>query len=1070
MLLSCLVGSAGATVSFRDISPDASTLYASGDAHGASGGRVNNLASVPGNNQIFYAASEWGGLWKTTDGGKVWIHLDAHVPAATWDVAVDPSNSQTVYATSLYDGRVNPRSGIEVSYDGGTTWTHPATAIPPPSFNCSSARRDEPSAFKIGIRPDAPQNVYIGTNCGVAITADSGATWTFVDPDAPNPASEIWSVVAQAGGPSGNGIVDACGAAGHFRSTDGGGTWQHHALPFALFNTGRCSLAVSPDEPDVIFVADDVNTRPTGIHSVWESDDGGQNWTELVGPRAYNSSPKRIPFVVTNKRSDSGGHKRFDLWYGEQDLWHTTCQTPTDPTGAGPRCSAVWTLVGATRIEDAGAHGDAGDLEFDRTAAVDACPVMFASDGGVYYRNPSDPDCQSPTFKQPDVSPHAIWLWGMAGANHPSDTVDLYMGLQDDGAWATTNAQDASPSWTDRLPSDSFSMVADTNRVVWFGDDDVTKLYVQAPGMTGAITSVATPNNESLIAFLFIPAVAQFGDKQYVVTTLVPSGSFPTHVYITNDITAGPVAWTQLGAATTPANICGVKVSVPPSDPTNPVFYVQAGGNCNRAFNDNTGDGLYKYAGTSPANAWQRIDTNDGMSGGIGIFDVDPGNPDRLYASNLAAAGPRMVFSTDGGLHWHQDGKLDQLMTGAGTFKYKNTLGPTNDYGFNATFLGYPQPSLVGFDPSDPNILVAGGRDSGLFITTNNAMNWHLLTDPIAPAVSGIPHISRPWFAHFQHDAASTLWLYIGTQGRGIWQIQIPSVDLSLVKSDGSPNPVAAGTDVGFTLTVANTSLTAAATDVVLNESTPLATTFQSIMSPPGWSCPTLPPVGGVGAIKCTKSLVPATETGVFTLTLHVPSNIPSGNVITNTASISSADPDPDLMNNAATGTADVITQADLMVAKTEKPPSVIPGNALTYTIVITNNGPSDAANVVLSDTVPTNTTFQHVFPATGWSCTTPPVGSGGTVTCTTTHLANGASATFLLSVRVNLSLNSDTKINNTVSVSSATADSTLSDDSSTAVAKAVVPVPMTGSFGLVMCMFGLLVLAVRTLCRRRGA
>src|SRR5262245_1566807 len=88
------------SVTFKDINPDSSTLYTT-DPDGSSGGRVNGLASIAGNNQVFYAASEWGGLFKTTDGGQTWSRLNKHLPVATWHVRVDPSNTNTVYATSL---------------------------------------------------------------------------------------------------------------------------------------------------------------------------------------------------------------------------------------------------------------------------------------------------------------------------------------------------------------------------------------------------------------------------------------------------------------------------------------------------------------------------------------------------------------------------------------------------------------------------------------------------------------------------------------------------------------------------------------------------------------------------------------------------------------------------------------------------------------------------------------------------------------------------------------------------------------------------------------------------------
>src|SRR5262249_29871169 len=51
--------------SFEDISPNNSDLDTNGSPNGASGGRVNGLASVPGTNTTFYAASEWGGIYKS---------------------------------------------------------------------------------------------------------------------------------------------------------------------------------------------------------------------------------------------------------------------------------------------------------------------------------------------------------------------------------------------------------------------------------------------------------------------------------------------------------------------------------------------------------------------------------------------------------------------------------------------------------------------------------------------------------------------------------------------------------------------------------------------------------------------------------------------------------------------------------------------------------------------------------------------------------------------------------------------------------------------------------------------
>lgn len=806
-----------AGVTIQDISPDKSTFYSPTSAFGASGGRVNGVASVPGSSKIFYAATEWGGLFKTVDGGINWFRLDRHLPVATWDVKVDPLNTNTVYATSFYDGRIDSLSGIQVSHDDGNTWAKPMTATPSPDnpgvFACSDDRRTEPSAFGIGIHPDLPNTVVVGTNCGVAISDDAGGSWRFVDPTPGisncfdgSDACDVWDVVVQPGGvgPGGNKnppIIDICGDDGHYRSTDGGQTWTGGLLPYQVglppvsFQGNRCSMAVSPDEPYVLFVADDAWRTYSNPHSIWESDDGGQTWTNLGNP--YNAinicpppngtgtrCPKRLPFLAANKRSDSGGQKRFDLWYGEQDLWRASCVTPISPSmGGSARCPSPTTWAGPFS-EGQGAHGDSGDVVFDGTKAVDACPMIYSSDGGVFYNTDLGTDCQNPDFMQPNRSPHALWLWGMAGSNQPGGAVALHFGVQDDGSWATPNALATPPSWSDGPTSDSFTRVADTNRVVWLGQDG---LHVQAPGLVGGPT-VNTPSNDSLVSFRFINAVDQFGDRRYVVITV------KSQVFITDDITASPVVWTELGAGSTPGNVCGVRASVDPANPSNPVSYIQAG-SCNASLFDNSGDQLWKYVGAASGGTWQRIDNQGGMMGGIGIFGVDPKNPNRIYASNLrspATGGPRMVFSNSGGSTWTNDSKLDAMMTGNTFFKYRTERGVTTDVGFAATFPGYPQPSLVAFDPEDPNIIVAGGRDSGLFLSTNGGQDWDLLTDPFDSGSSGIPHIPRPWFVHFYHDTPGAFWLFVGTQGRGVFRIRIKTP----VANAGGPYSTTEGANV----------------------------------------------------------------------------------------------------------------------------------------------------------------------------------------------------------------------------------------------------------------------------------
>jgi photosystem II stability/assembly factor-like uncharacterized protein len=734
-----------AKFTIKEINPDHSTLHDS-DPDGATGGRVNGLASVSGDNEAFYSASEWGGIYNSTDSGHTWFRLNRHLPTATWHVSVDPSEPRRIYATSFYDGRVNSLAGINVSTDGGDHWTHPPTAVPPPGL-CFDNRRLEPSAFGISVDRDNPRNVYIGTNCGLAISNDQGATWKFVAPlGIAGFADNVWDVVVHD-----KGIIDICGDDGHLRSTDGGVTWiSGTGLP-----SGLCSIAVSPFEANVLFVAVGVN--------VWESDDGGATWTNLGTPDYLPQG--RIPFVATNPRGGTTLGATFDLWYGDVRLYRDTCavggiglRCPMGRIPAPPALQPPPPGWNGPFTRTVGGHDDVGGLVFDTAATVDACPKLFASDGGVYFNTKdANPDCQTPAWQEPAITPHGLWLFAMGGAH---ELGGLYFGTQDNGIFATGNPGAASPTWNNVLCCDAFDVAPDPARVVFTQCCDNPKappnILVAGPGLVASV-KIKTPPPGNLPRWNFPDFIARFGDNQYIAVT--DSGAF-----ITTDITSNPVVWTQLGASSSPAGgFCAVKVAVSGGTPT---FYAQTA--C-------LGGQLWKYTGTAPGNTWRRVDNNSGLNGGFGVFAVHPRDPDRLYASNLGfLTGPQMVFSRDGGTTWSNDAKLDTMMTGNGTFKYQTQRGPTDFTGFN----GYPQPSLVAFDPDDPNLVVAGGIDSGVFISQDSGVSWQLATDPFDSGNSGVPHIPRPWFAYFDHESPGRVTVYIGTQGRGVWSINFESPQL----------------------------------------------------------------------------------------------------------------------------------------------------------------------------------------------------------------------------------------------------------------------------------------------------
>lgn len=132
------------------------------------------------------------------------------------------------------------------------------------------------------------------------------------------------------------------------------------------------------------------------------------------------------------------------------------------------------------------------------------------------------------------------------------------------------------------------------------------------------------------------------------------------------------------------------------------------------------------------------------------------------------------------------------------------------------------------------------------------------------------------------------------------------------------------------------------------------------------------------------------------------------------------------------------LRSADLRLAKSGSPNPVIAGTNLTYTINLTNDGPDAAASVIVSDTLPANTTFVSPPAAAGWSCTFPAVGSGGQVKCSKASVANGETATFTFVVKVEEATPNGSNLNNTATVTTSDFDPNAVNSSATATTNVI--------------------------------
>jgi uncharacterized repeat protein (TIGR01451 family) len=149
------------------------------------------------------------------------------------------------------------------------------------------------------------------------------------------------------------------------------------------------------------------------------------------------------------------------------------------------------------------------------------------------------------------------------------------------------------------------------------------------------------------------------------------------------------------------------------------------------------------------------------------------------------------------------------------------------------------------------------------------------------------------------------------------------------------------------------------------------------------------------------------------------------------TATASANQIDPVSENNTATANVVVGPSTDLAVGIISNPNPVVLRSNLTYTISVTNRGPSVATSVVVNDILPAGVSLVSSNTTIGTLA-----GSGSTVTCNLGTMTNGATATITLVVR---SANPGTLVNS-VNVSGAQTDPDTGNNSASAITVVATP------------------------------
>ncbi|MCA9971121.1 MAG: DUF11 domain-containing protein [Anaerolineales bacterium] len=300
--------------------------------------------------------------------------------------------------------------------------------------------------------------------------------------------------------------------------------------------------------------------------------------------------------------------------------------------------------------------------------------------------------------------------------------------------------------------------------------------------------------------------------------------------------------------------------------------------------------------------------------------------------------------------------------------------------------------------------VVAGGSD-GAFVVD--------VSTPAAPAQVGYydtaGYASRVAVAGAIYVADIEGGMYLLNYG----DFDFGETDLKIATTDNLATAVA-GASHTYTITVSNLG-PSDVNDAVVSDD------FTGVLNSVSWTCTATlgsacDTANGAGSLSATVDLLVGGEAR-FVATGNIASN--ASGTLSNTATVAppAGTTDINQANDSATDTTNVTTEADLQIAKSGTPDPVIPGRVLTYTVTVTNQGPSDLTSAAaLTDVLPAAVSFVSVTPGSP-AC----AHAGGEVTCAVPPLASGSSTIVTVVVTVDAAANAP--LHNSATVVGADAD-----------------------------------------------
>lgn len=205
---------------------------------GPPGGAVEAIVLDPRDPATVYAATNWSGVFKSTDGGQSWTAINSGLAnSMVYALAISPSDNAVIYAGT--------RDGVFKTVDGGRHWTDASYGLPKGLGGTLIEM--------LAIDPTNPKIVYAGTFDKVYKTINGAASWiAIVSYPVVKQISRFKALAVDPSHPAT--VYVAASDRGLFKSSDGGRNWR-------VITTGADfryveDILVDPSNSTVIYVSD----------------------------------------------------------------------------------------------------------------------------------------------------------------------------------------------------------------------------------------------------------------------------------------------------------------------------------------------------------------------------------------------------------------------------------------------------------------------------------------------------------------------------------------------------------------------------------------------------------------------------------------------------------------------------------------------------------------------------------------------------------------------------------------------------------------------------------------------